>query len=91
MPVIPVVSIMGNKMKRLDLGKISTFKGKLHQMLEMGKNYIISSSTHKNCEANSSSKHFDYCKFNGIYLAQMEITKAEGTAIFERQRKRFIN
>ncbi|MEM2104982.1 MAG: hypothetical protein QXV21_00700 [Candidatus Bathyarchaeia archaeon] len=78
-------------MKRLDLGKISTVKGKLYQMLEMGKNYIISQVAHEKREANSTSKRFDSYKINDAYFTQMEITKAEGTAMLERQRKRLIN
>lgn len=78
-------------MKQLDLGKISTIKGKLYQMLEMGKNYIILQITHEKRVANSTSKRFDYYKINDAYLTQMEITKAEGTTMLERQRKRLIN
>jgi hypothetical protein len=91
MLLIPFVLITGNKMKRLDLGKIGTIKGKLHQILEMSKSYIISSFIHGKCEANSTSECFNDWKMNSAYLAQMEIIKAEGAAIFEKQKNRLIN
>jgi hypothetical protein len=91
MQLLPVVLITGNNMRLLGLGKIGTIKGKLHQIVEMSKSYIISSFIHGKCEANSTSERFSDYKMNGTYLAQMEIIKAEGAAIFEKQKNCLIN
>lgn len=88
---LSVVLITGKEMKRLDLGKIGALKGKLHQILEISKSYIVSSFMHEKCEASSTSERFNDWRMNSTYLAQMEIVKAEGNAIFERQKNRFTN
>jgi hypothetical protein len=83
---------MGNNMKRIDLRKIGILKGKMHQILETGKTFLNSSSTHENSENDPNClewNRLEWSRSQEAFLAQVESDKAKAVFFMERQRNRF--